>query len=64
MENNSEYNREPVYYCSNCLSLNIKATSTGIDFCDGCGSIDILTTLIEDWKELYMEKYNKYLINN
>lgn len=62
--NNSDYNNEPVYYCSKCLSLNIKSTNTGIDFCDGCGSIDILTASIENWKELYKGRYNKYLINN
>ena len=35
-----EYNSLPVFYCKECLSLNIK-TVAGTEFCDDCSSTDI-----------------------
>ena len=54
-----DYNKEPVYYCKKCLSLAIIAyNEAGIpEYCNSCGSIDIDTTSIEHWQELYNEKY-------
>lgn len=54
-----DYNNEPVYYCSNCLSLKILSLSEHIDFCDECGSTEINTTSIYEWEELYKNKYKK-----
>lgn len=53
-----EYNEEPVYYCKNCLSLNI-LTFENTDYCDSCGSTSIDTTDIETWKKEYRNKYKK-----
>lgn len=53
-----EYNKEPVYYCKHCLSLRIRdAGLSDLLFCDQCGSADILSANIEDWENLYKEKY-------
>lgn len=38
---NNEYNEEPVFYCSRCLSLTIME-SEGTLYCDECGNTDIL----------------------
>lgn len=54
-----EYNAEPVYYCSHCLSLKVIKVNDFIDCCDKCGSTDIQTTDIETWKSLYKEKYGE-----
>lgn len=35
-----DYNNEPVYYCSECLSLKIRDID-GTDYCDKCGSTNI-----------------------
>lgn len=60
-----EYNKIPVYYCRDCLSLRIKATLDQLNYCDECGSADIDTTMIDDWVTLYEAKYNyKYLDQN
>lgn len=55
-----EYNDDPVYYCSFCLSLNIKTVAGGsmdLDHCDDCGGTDIQTAHIEQWEELYKKRY-------
>jgi hypothetical protein len=33
-----------------------------LDYCDECGSTSILVTDIAKWRELYKEKYGKYLV--
>lgn len=58
LHNNTHYNDEPVLFCKHCLSLNIQSTGN-IDFCDKCGSTDILETDIKSWERLYKEKYNE-----
>lgn len=56
---NPEYNKVPVSFCKRCLSLNIKVQDGEEDFCDDCGSTNILTTNIFEWERLYMEMYEK-----
>lgn len=53
-----DYNSEPVYYCTKCLSLRVMAFE-GEDYCDACGSTNINTTDIESWREMYKNKYGK-----
>lgn len=61
---NNEYNEEPVHYCSDCLSLNIKInTSLNLDYCSDCGSTYIESTNIFDWEEQYKNKYGISLLN-
>ena len=53
-----QYNSEPVYYCSQCLSLRVIKIDDEA-FCDECGSMDILTDNIEVWEKAYLEKYKE-----
>lgn len=59
-----EYNKEPIYYCSKCLSLKIKGIgkTNDFDYCDECGSTSIEKTNIEEWEKLYVQRHgHKYL---
>lgn len=62
----NDYNDEPVFYCSQCLSLRVRdAGLPDLLYCDECGSADILTTDINSWENLYEDKYGfKYLNRN
>lgn len=57
-----DYNNEPVYYCKNCLSLRIMDLNDKISFCDRCGSTEIGTCHIDEWKKLYKKKYGREYI--
>lgn len=61
--NNNEYNKEPVFYCKHCLSLNIRSIS-GMDYCDKCSSTDIEQCNIEEWENLYIQKYGHKFLDN
>lgn len=54
----NDYNSIPVLYCKNCLSLRIMGIEgfEDADFCDECGSTDIVKSSIEEWQELYRAK--------
>lgn len=59
-----EYDRVPVVYCKNCLSLKVMILGDDLDYCDDCGCTDTDSTDIETWKEMYKNKYDKeFLIN-
>jgi hypothetical protein len=59
----AEYNKEPVYYCKHCLSLNIRGVSEmNLDYCDDCGSTEIESCLINEWEDKYYQRFgHKYL---
>ena len=59
MAESKEYNDEPVFYCKSCLSLGVKTVASGLDldYCKDCGSTDIGQAHIEDWQNLYRERY-------
>lgn len=59
----NKYDKQPVFYCTDCLSLKILTTDDDVDFCDKCGSIDIKSTTIDEWEKLYKEKYHTSYIN-
>ena len=61
-----EYNKEPVFYCTHCLSLKIKTIPglEGLDFCDDCGATNIQETDINTWRNMYKEKYGFDYLNN
>jgi Fe2+ or Zn2+ uptake regulation protein len=60
-----EYDDEPVYYCTHCLSLNIKdAGLPDLLFCDECGNANIETTTIDKWEDMYENKYGFKYLNN
>lgn len=56
--NKEEYNEEPVFYCTRCLSLAIKCY--GYDdntcYCDKCGCVEISSTDIEKWVRMNERK--------
>lgn len=60
-EEKIDYDDEPVYYCKRCLSLNIREIPMmDNQFCCGdCGTVDMGTTSIEEWKILYKKKYGR-----
>lgn len=63
-DKNSEYNRIPVVYCKHCLSLRVRDIPIieDSDYCEQCGSTDIGECLIEEWENMYKERYgHKYL---
>lgn len=54
----NQYNDDPVYYCTNCLSLKIKTIrNLDLDHCDECGSTVINKAHIEEWRALYKQRY-------
>lgn len=58
MDNNGNDDND-VYYCSHCLSLNIKAVMPGISYCKECNCGDILKTDFDEWEQLYQRKYGE-----
>lgn len=56
-QNKDDYNEEPVYYCSRCLSLAIKADIDDFCYCDKCGSTQIEQCDIFHWEALYRDRY-------
>lgn len=54
-----DYNTEPVLYCKHCLSLKIRNIPIieDSDYCDECGSTDIGECLIDEWENLYKNRY-------
>ena len=60
-----EYNEEPVFYCKNCLSLKVKTVQvdSNLDYCDECGSTDIEQISIEEWEDIYKNRYGTYYLN-
>jgi hypothetical protein len=53
---NSEYDKEPVYYCKRCLSLAIKSVGE-YDYCTKCNCTEIGVTDIHTWLDMRKEKY-------
>jgi hypothetical protein len=57
-----DYNEEPVFFCTKCLSLAV-LDADGICYCNECGSTDVRTTDIFQWEEKYQKMYNKKYID-
>lgn len=63
LEENKEtvdYNSEPVYYCENCMSLNIKDMGF-MDCCADCGETSIGTASLEEYDKIYYKRFGKRL---
>ncbi len=54
-----EYDKEPVLYCAQCLSLRIKSIPglEDTDYCDDCNCTYIKQSSIQDWENLYVKRY-------
>lgn len=64
--NKEEYNKVPIYYCDKCLSLrifNVPCLDES-EYCDECGSTNILRGQIEDWEKLYIARYGHSFLNH
>ena len=64
IDKQSEYNSEPVLYCSHCLSLRVMSIPEikDSDYCDECCRTDINKARIDEWEKLYVQKYgHKYI---
>ena len=66
LEKISDYDSEPVVYCSKCYSLKIKyEEAIDVDCCMDCGCSDISTTTIDEWEKLYERRYgHKFVERN
>lgn len=60
MDNKTNYDEEPVYYCKKCNSLKILEVDDVL-YCAECGSTEIDTTNIYDWQNLKSNKNSKNL---
>jgi hypothetical protein len=63
MDEEVDYNNEPVCYCTRCCSLNILDFGTTTVFCDDCGGTDIGTVTIDEWDIIYFKRYGKHYLN-
>jgi len=53
----AEFNREPVFFCKHCLSLNVQQDEFAGDYCADCGKTDIRELTLSQWEQLYKDKY-------
>lgn len=60
-----EYNKEPIYYCAKCLSLKIRDIPyiPESEYCDECGSTNVVQTQIDQWEQMYENKYGYKFLN-
>jgi hypothetical protein len=55
-----DYENEPVHYCANCLSLNVKELpGVMLDICGECGNTDINIADMEEWTQKYTAEYGE-----
>lgn len=60
----SDYDDEPVTYCSKCYSLKIGyVEKIDTECCMECGCSDLLTTTIDKWEKLYESRYGNKFVN-
>ena len=63
MEQDTNYNDEPVHFCKHCLYLgNPNVTELGfetIEYCPYCGSTDFEDDHINEWESKFEEKYKQ-----
>lgn len=63
LKQETEYDSEPVTYCSKCYSLNIKyEDSIGMECCGECGCTDFQTSSYEEWEQKFKERYGHKFI--
>lgn len=62
----TEYDQEPVVYCSKCYSLKIKHDdSIDSDYCEKCGCTDVQSASIYAWERMYEARYgHRYVVKN
>lgn len=59
---NQQWDSNPVYYCTECLSLAISGEIEGCEYCQKCGSPEIAQDNIQHWEDKYIKRFgHKYL---
>ena len=60
----NKYDAEPVFYCTHCLSLNIRELDylKNKSVCFDCGNGDIKMTSIDEWNRRYVEEYGQLFL--
>ncbi len=56
------FNNVPVTYCTTCLSLKVKDVVVDhkkVNCCMDCGNTPTAETHIEEWQDLYKERYGE-----
>lgn len=61
--NKEEYNSIPVHYCKDCLSLKINGEIDGCDYCENCNGTSINQCSIQEWEQLFENKYGYSFLN-
>jgi len=56
MKNTQQYDILPVYFCKQCLSLNLQDGEDGV-VCEDCGGEESSKTTINCWEDMFIEKY-------
>lgn len=56
----AQYDEEPVFYCKDCLSLNIVTMDKTYDYCAKCGSSHVGVDFVQNWVQMYKDKYRKH----
>ena len=64
----ADYNNVPVTYCKTCGSLHIKTVEFDngqdpLDYCVACSNTDLDSVHIEEWEDMYKEKYGEKFLN-
>lgn len=63
MEEQINFNDEPVHYCSQCLYLGnpkvMELPTATIEYCPHCGSTTFEDSHIEEWEKKFEEKYKQ-----
>lgn len=65
MADKVNYDDEPVVFCKRCYSLNIVHEDIiEEDCCKECGCSDISTASIQEWENLYRNRYGHPLVSD
>ena len=59
----NEFNKIPVFFCQDCLSLNIRSNPNIGDYCEKCGSQNIRWVSLDVYDAFYKSRYNRKLFN-
>lgn len=61
----NDYDNEPVVYCSKCYSLKIQHEELlDTDCCGECGCTNVKTSSIQEWENLYKERYGHSFVTS
>ena len=67
-----DYNNVPIAYCKTCLKIQIKYVTfkrdennkANVSYCVDCSNSDIGEAHVEEWEELYQERYGEKFLKD